>query len=360
MGANAAANTANGLIDSLYDALPEYEKHSLSIMSHNVTVAPDFAQHPPQPLQYSPIYSTNHSMMAVGHSIPHSSLQFPQQVTHQNPSARTVGVATKIAVATVQPAIGRNSQQIGTDEQMDSDLEQDEDDDFDDGRSTAPNDSVKGARKHTPRKGERRTAHNLIEKKYRCSINDRIDELRQLVCNPHVDELMMGASSKMSKSATLKRAIDYIDYLQHENHTMRAKMQRLRREMTSVTGVGRRHCGRAQQNAVDHSESPEIAVAPIISASDTSSSISSSSSSPAPVRKPSSKLTRVTNSTAMSDRTRVTLFSVTLLMMFANPFTLLFGQSTSVGAPQPTPVHPSSRTLMGIHSGDTADFGELL
>uniref|UniRef100_A0A3B5MAR8 Sterol regulatory element-binding protein 2 n=1 Tax=Xiphophorus couchianus TaxID=32473 RepID=A0A3B5MAR8_9TELE len=60
--------------------------------------------------------------------------------------------------------------------------------------------------------GERRTTHNIIEKRYRSSINDKIVELRDLV---------MGSDAKMHKSGVLRKAIDYIKYLQQVNHKLR-------------------------------------------------------------------------------------------------------------------------------------------
>ncbi|XP_034045677.1 sterol regulatory element-binding protein 2 isoform X2 [Thalassophryne amazonica] len=62
------------------------------------------------------------------------------------------------------------------------------------------------------KEGERRTTHNIIEKRYRSSINDKIVELRDLV---------MGSDAKMHKSGVLKKAIDYIRYLQQVNHKLR-------------------------------------------------------------------------------------------------------------------------------------------
>ncbi|KFP60501.1 Sterol regulatory element-binding protein 2, partial [Cariama cristata] len=56
-----------------------------------------------------------------------------------------------------------------------------------------------------PKEGERRTTHNIIEKRYRSSINDKIIELKDLV---------MGTDAKMHKSGVLRKAIDYIKYLQ--------------------------------------------------------------------------------------------------------------------------------------------------
>ncbi|KAL2100975.1 hypothetical protein ACEWY4_002736 [Coilia grayii] len=62
------------------------------------------------------------------------------------------------------------------------------------------------------KEGERRTTHNIIEKRYRSSINDKIVELRDLV---------MGHDAKMHKSGVLRKAIDYIKYLQQVNHKLR-------------------------------------------------------------------------------------------------------------------------------------------
>ncbi|KAF0032406.1 hypothetical protein F2P81_014696 [Scophthalmus maximus] len=62
------------------------------------------------------------------------------------------------------------------------------------------------------KEGERRTTHNIIEKRYRSSINDKIVELRDLV---------MGSDAKIHKSGVLRKAIDYIKYLQQTNHKLR-------------------------------------------------------------------------------------------------------------------------------------------
>ncbi|XP_061158817.1 sterol regulatory element-binding protein 2 isoform X2 [Syngnathus typhle] len=62
------------------------------------------------------------------------------------------------------------------------------------------------------KEGERRTTHNIIEKRYRSSINDKIVELRDLV---------VGNDVKMHKSGVLSKAIDYIKYLKQVNHKLR-------------------------------------------------------------------------------------------------------------------------------------------
>lgn len=92
------------------------------------------------------------------------------------------------------------------------------------------------------KEGEKRTTHNIIEKRYRSSINDKIVELRDLVMGndakvgpPPSPEVTQGrglSSSpphalfyvflrQMHKSGVLRKAIDYIKYLQQVNHKLR-------------------------------------------------------------------------------------------------------------------------------------------
>ncbi|XP_021572834.1 sterol regulatory element-binding protein 1 [Carlito syrichta] len=70
-----------------------------------------------------------------------------------------------------------------------------------------------------PSRGEKRTAHNAIEKRYRSSINDKIVELKDLV---------VGTEAKLNKSAVLRKAIDYIRFLQHSNQKLKQENLSLR------------------------------------------------------------------------------------------------------------------------------------
>ncbi|KAK3100385.1 hypothetical protein FSP39_019112 [Pinctada imbricata] len=63
-----------------------------------------------------------------------------------------------------------------------------------------------------PKKGEKRTSHNAIEKRYRLSINDKITELKDLVA---------GTEAKLNKSAVLRKAIDHIRYLHNVNKRLK-------------------------------------------------------------------------------------------------------------------------------------------
>ncbi|KAM9325587.1 sterol regulatory element-binding protein 2 [Gastrophryne carolinensis] len=89
------------------------------------------------------------------------------------------------------------------------------------GQDKMPIKQVPGTLKQpeVPKEGERRTTHNIIEKRYRSSINDKIIELKDLV---------MGTDAKMHKSGVLKKAIDYIKYLQQANQKLRQENMALK------------------------------------------------------------------------------------------------------------------------------------
>jgi hypothetical protein len=79
-------------------------------------------------------------------------------------------------------------------------------------------------------KTEKRSAHNAIERRYRTSINDKIIELKNLVVGP---------DTKINKAGVLRKAIDYIRYLQGVN-------QRLRQENISLRKAAQ-HGGQNQE-----------------------------------------------------------------------------------------------------------------
>ncbi|XP_058985053.1 sterol regulatory element-binding protein 1 [Musca domestica] len=73
----------------------------------------------------------------------------------------------------------------------------------------------------------KRSAHNAIERRYRTSINDKINELKNLV---------VGESAKLNKSAVLRKSVDKIRELQRQNYELRMEVQRLQSELMSRDG----------------------------------------------------------------------------------------------------------------------------
>lgn len=181
-------------------------------------------------------------------------------------------------------------------------------------------------------KTEKRSAHNLIEKRYRTSINDKIVELKDLVCGP---------DAKMNKAGVLRKAIEVIMKLQNENarlkqENMSLKMAQQKREtITELVRKQKEHqvkkevmedCTMIEAEAVKSEESnktEEVAKA--------SSVITSPLTPPTPDPQSKDK-THIkvealpVNSCGMMDRTRVALFAFMFTFLFINPLSYIVPQ----------------------------------
>ncbi|PAA65986.1 hypothetical protein BOX15_Mlig018445g1 [Macrostomum lignano] len=99
-------------------------------------------------------------------------------------------------------------------------FEDNEDDDEEDEEMLVDQDVGGGVSGSTNRRsgggsGGRKSSHTVIEKKYRQSINNKIDELRRM---------LVGRDGKLSKSLVLKRTIDRIHLLERENESLRRQL----------------------------------------------------------------------------------------------------------------------------------------
>ncbi|KAG8545880.1 hypothetical protein GDO81_020177 [Engystomops pustulosus] len=200
-------------------------------------------------------------------------------------------------------------------------------------------------------KGEKRTAHNAIEKRYRSSINDKIIELKDLV---------VGTESKLNKSAILKKAIDYIRYLQQNNVKLKQENMMLKmaaqknntlKDLVAGTGVS------MERMKAEMNDAPTPPPSDAGSPSHTGSPLSQCTSDSEP-ESPFSDDTKVQvkqetpspPSTGMLDRSRMALCVFVFLCLSFNPLSFLMGGSTSPEAPGDSNFHGSGRSMLGLGS----------
>ncbi|KAL6476921.1 hypothetical protein MHYP_G00154200 [Metynnis hypsauchen] len=190
-------------------------------------------------------------------------------------------------------------------------------------------------------KGEKRTAHNAIEKRYRSSINDKIVELKDLVA---------GTEAKLNKSAVLRKAIDYIRYLQQSN-------QKLKQENMALKMANQKNKSLKDLVAMEVDVKSELPTPP---ASDAGSPLPSgpfshcgSDSEPdSPMGDDTKPVTHVEKSAGgMLDRSRMALCAFTLLFLSFNPLASLMCGSRSSTGEVVAPSHVGSgRNMLGMES----------
>ncbi|CAL8264993.1 unnamed protein product [Gadus morhua 'NCC'] len=199
-----------------------------------------------------------------------------------------------------------------------------------------------------PHKGEKRTAHNAIEKRYRSSINDKILELKDLVA---------GTEAKLNKSAVLKKAIEYIRYIQQTN-------QKLKQENISLKMAAQKNKSLKDIVAMEV-DGPEVkSELPTPPASDvgspTSFSHCSSDSEPdSPMGEETKPLNGALDASSagggvggMLDRSRMALCAFTFLFLSLNPLAALLCGSTGagdgVGDNGDASPHSTGRNMLGL------------
>ncbi|CAM5086713.1 unnamed protein product [Natator depressus] len=201
-------------------------------------------------------------------------------------------------------------------------------------------------------KGEKRTAHNAIEKRYRSSINDRIMELKDLV---------VGSEAKMNKSAILRKAIDYIRFLRQSN-------QKLKQENVALRMAAQKNKSlkdlvatcRGKPDVPMEEIKPEMMDVPTPPPSDVDSpshssplSLSSGSSSDSEPDSPLFEETKgkeqqlSTGSLGMLDRSRMALCAFVFLCLSFNPLASLLRGTSPEGAPESGAFPGPGRSIMG-------------
>lgn len=191
-------------------------------------------------------------------------------------------------------------------------------------------------------KGEKRTAHNAIEKRYRSSINDKILELKDLVA---------GTEAKLNKSAVLRKAIDYIRYMQQSN-------QKLKQENMALKMANQKNKSLKDLVAMEVDVKNELPTPP---ASDAGSPLpsgpfshcSSDSEPDSPMGDDSKPVAQAERSAGgMVDRSRMALCAFTLLFLSFNPLaSLMWGSSSSRAGETVGPSHVGTgRNMLGMES----------
>lgn len=106
----------------------------------------------------------------------------------------------------------------------------------------------------------KKTSHNVIEKRYRNNLNDKIVELRNSVpslratkkANGEEDLEGLTPAHKLNKATVMGKATEYIKHLEKRNKTMSDEMEALKARLAAVETA----IGRSRDRQASYSESP--------------------------------------------------------------------------------------------------------
>ncbi|OQR74537.1 sterol regulatory element-binding protein 1-like [Tropilaelaps mercedesae] len=167
---------------------------------------------------------------------------------------------------------------------------------------------------------ERKNSHNAIERRYRSSINDKIVELKDIVA---------GTEAKLNKSAVLRKAIDYIRFLQNSNTRLKKENTALRCALQQ-TGQPVPCVGDVTSMAVNEGVMSKLVSAAATPPPSDPSSGDSCSEPPSP---PSPPAISAYTTSGMRDMTRVCLCLFGLCMFALNPMNLVLRGASPAADP---------------------------
>ncbi|XP_074064688.1 sterol regulatory element-binding protein 1 isoform X2 [Macrotis lagotis] len=219
-------------------------------------------------------------------------------------------------------------------------------------------------------KGEKRTAHNAIEKRYRSSINDKIVELKDLV---------VGTEAKLNKSAILRKAIDYIRFLQQTNQKLKQENVTLRMAMQknkSLKDLVTSSCSSGSMDIPMEIIKPEMVDALTPPPSDAGSpshssplSLGSGGSGNSSDSEPDSPMFEdpkvkqeqlpSPSSLGMLDRSRLALCAFVFLCLSCNPLASLLGRNSGQSQADTTTTY-HGRSMLGTENKGSPSWSQWL
>ena len=180
-------------------------------------------------------------------------------------------------------------------------------------------------------KHEKRTAHNAIEKKYRSSINDKINELKSLVTD---------STAKLQKSGVLRKAIDYIRNIEDINKKLNDENKLLRNALQAICANKQNADSQEIKSlsiALENLNNSSLAKSPLSFvntpplSSDSSDSILSSGDSEPPqspvILKKQKTQKRTGASSRMLEKSKFMLCVFAMSMLIFNPFNLILNEN---------------------------------
>lgn len=195
-------------------------------------------------------------------------------------------------------------------------------------------------------KHEKRTAHNAIEKKYRSSINDKINELKSLVTD---------STAKLQKSGILRKAIDYIrniedinKKLNDENKLLRNALQAICANKQTADSQELRGLSIALENLTKSNQVSSPFTPPL--SSDSSDSLLSSTDSSDLPQSPKIKPKKIKRA---GTKSKFMLCVFAMSMLIFNPFNFVLNEN-KIGGDESFKINSAGgRTLMNSNENDT-------